>query len=54
MGRGDFLTVEEREVLSELARDGLAEHRLARRANALILLDQGMSYRQGGESSASG
>jgi hypothetical protein len=45
MGGGDFLTVEEREVLSELVRDGLAEHRLARRANALILLDQGMSYR---------
>ena len=46
MGRGGFLTVEERQVLIELARDGLAEHRLARRANALILVDQGMSYRQ--------
>jgi transposase len=46
MRGGGFLTAEERQVLSELARDGLAEHRLARRANALILVDQGMSYRQ--------
>jgi transposase len=46
MGRGGFLTGEEKQVLTELARDGLAEHRLGRRANALILLDQGMSYRQ--------
>ncbi len=29
--------------MTELARDGLAAHRLARRANALVLLDQGMS-----------
>jgi len=27
----------------ELARDGLAAHRLARRANALVLLDNGIS-----------
>src|ERR1700761_1570066 len=46
MGRGGFLTLEERQVLTALARDGLAEHRLARRANALILLDQGMSSLQ--------
>jgi len=46
MGRDRFLTSEERQVLTELARDGLVEHRLARRANALILLDQGMSYRE--------
>src|SRR4051812_35303496 len=38
-----FLTAEERQDLTELARDGLAEHRLARRANALVLLDRGMS-----------
>ena len=38
---GGFLTAEERQDL--LARDGLAEHRLARRANALVLLDRGMS-----------
>jgi len=43
MIRGGFLTAEEREDLTELARDGLAEHRLARRANALVLLDRGMS-----------
>src|SRR4051794_40716188 len=38
---GGFLTAEERQDLTELARDGLAEHRLARRANALVLLDRG-------------
>jgi len=43
MKSGHFLTVADRQVLLELARDGLAEHRLARRANALILLDRGMS-----------
>jgi transposase len=43
MKGGGFLTVADRKVLLELARDGLAEHRLARRANALILLDRGMS-----------
>src|SRR4051812_47621632 len=43
MIRGGFLTAEERQDLTELARDGLAEHRLARRANALVLLDRGMS-----------
>lgn len=46
MQKRGFLTAEERQVLEELARDGLAEHRLARRANALILLDRGLSYRQ--------
>jgi transposase len=45
MKGGGFLTVADRTVLLELARDGLAEHRLARRANALILLDRGMSCR---------
>jgi hypothetical protein len=34
-------------TLTELARDGLAEHRLARRANALVLLDRGMSCEEG-------
>ena len=33
----------ERAELTELARNGLVEHRLARRANALVLLDRGMS-----------
>src|SRR3954463_7068369 len=32
-----------RGTLTELARDGTVEHRLARRANALVLLDRGMS-----------
>ena len=39
-----FLDPESRQDLTELARDGLAAHRLARRANALVLLDQGMGY----------
>ena len=38
-----FLSTVERAELIELARNGLAEHRLARRANALVLLDRGMS-----------
>jgi transposase len=37
-----FLDDESRKDLIELARDGSAEHRLARRANALVLLDDGM------------
>jgi len=40
---GGFLTAEEWQALTELARDGLAEHRLARRANGLVLLDRAMS-----------
>jgi transposase len=43
MIRPGFLDSESRDDLIELARDGLAEHRLARRANALVLLDNGMS-----------
>ena len=43
MIRGGFLSSEERQDLIELARDGTVEHRLARRANALVLLDRGMS-----------
>ena len=38
-----FLSMTERAELTELARNGLVEHRLARRANALVLLDRGMS-----------
>jgi transposase len=38
-----FSLSEERQDLTELARDGTVEHRLARRANALVLLDRGMS-----------
>ena len=43
MIRPGFLDRASRRDLIELARDGSAEHRLARRANALLLLDQGMS-----------
>jgi len=43
MIRGGFLSEAERRALIELARDGLAEHRVARRANALVLLNKGWS-----------
>ena len=43
MIRAGFLNTAEREELIELARNGLVEHRLARRANCLVLLDRGMS-----------
>src|SRR5271165_244127 len=43
MIRRGFLDRESRQDLIELARDGSAAHRLARRANALVLLDDGMS-----------
>jgi hypothetical protein len=41
--RPGFLDGEPRRDLIELACDGSAAHRLARRANALMLLDKGMS-----------
>jgi hypothetical protein len=44
MIRPGFLDAESRKDLTELARDGSAAHRLARRANALVLLDDGMGY----------
>src|SRR5665213_1479822 len=43
MIRGGFLTAKERADLTALARSGLAEHRVARRANAVLLLDKGWS-----------
>ncbi len=43
MIRPGFLDNVSRQDLIELARDGSAAHHLARRANALVLLDQGMS-----------
>ena len=43
MIRPGFLDSESRCDLIELARDGSAAHQLARRANALVLLDDGMS-----------
>jgi transposase len=45
MIRSGFLDSDSSRDLIELARDGSAAHRLARRANALVLLDQGMSCR---------
>ena len=38
-----FLNTAERKALLPLARDGSAEHRIARRANAILLLDDGLS-----------
>ena len=43
MIRPGFLDPESRRDLIDLARDGSVAHRLARRANALVLLDDGMS-----------
>jgi transposase len=43
MIRAGFLSPEDRADLIALARDGCAAHRLARRANALVLLDDGWS-----------
>src|ERR1700731_222364 len=43
MIRGNFLDAATREELIALVRDGKAETRLTRRANALLLLDDGMS-----------
>jgi len=43
MIRRGFLSAAERKELVSLTRDGLAEHRLARRANAILLLDDGLS-----------
>jgi transposase len=43
MIRAGFLDPESRRDLIELTRDGSVAHRLARRANALLLLDDGMS-----------
>jgi hypothetical protein len=43
MIRTGFLSAEDRTDLIALARDRSAAHRLARRANALVLLDDGWS-----------
>ena len=43
MIRRGFLSTAERKELLSLARDGSAEHRIARRANAILLLDDGLS-----------
>ena len=41
MIRGGFLSADDRRALIGIARDGLAEARVARRANAIVLLDRG-------------
>lgn len=46
MIRAGFLTTKERLELTALARDGLAAARVARRANAMVLLDAGWSCQQ--------
>lgn len=46
MIRGGFLDAEAKRDLIDLARDGSVEHRLGRRANALLLLNNGMSCAQ--------
>ncbi len=46
MIRGGVLIEEDRKALIALARDGLAAGRVTRRANALVLLDKGMSCQQ--------
>ena len=43
MIRGGFLSASDRQILIGIARDGLEEHRVARRANAVVLLDRGWS-----------
>ncbi len=43
MIRAGFLDPESRKDLVDLTRDGSVAHRLARRANGLLLLDGGMS-----------
>ncbi len=43
MIRPGFLSTAERKELLSLARDGSAAHRIARRANAILLLDDGWS-----------
>ena len=46
MIRGGFLSKEDRNTLIALARDGSAASRLTRRANALVLLDDGWSCQE--------
>jgi len=47
MIRSYFLSVEDRHELELSARDGLSPHCYGRRANAILLLDKGMSCSQG-------
>ena len=44
--RGGFLSEEDRNKLIALAREGSVASRVTRRANALVLLDDGWSFRK--------
>jgi len=46
MIKGNFLSQEERRELEACARDGSGPHRYGRHANAIFLLDKGMSCAQ--------
>src|SRR3984893_19519184 len=46
MIRSGFLSEEDRKALTALARDGSSPCRVTRRANALVLLDEGWSCQQ--------
>src|ERR1039458_7809620 len=46
MIRSGFLSPVDRADLIALAKDGSATHRLARRANAIVLLDAGYNFRK--------
>ena len=46
MIRGGFLSEEDRNKLTALARDGSVASRVTRRANALVLLDAGWSCQE--------
>jgi hypothetical protein len=48
MIRRGFLTPDEWKDLLAVARDGALAHRLARRANAIVLLDRGMNCQEVG------
>jgi transposase len=41
--RGGFLSTKERQTLIAIARDGPKEHRVGRRADAIVVLDRGWS-----------
>src|SRR3989449_8862575 len=48
MIRPGFLSAAERGALIAVARDGLVEHRVARRANAIVLLNDGWNCEEVG------
>src|SRR5271165_1972143 len=43
----NFLSPPDRADLVKIARDGLEEHRIARRANVILLIDRGMKFEVG-------